>query len=78
MTRNPPHQAKRRIRADPKDLTEPVARQAFKAATTKLPAYTGIEAPGGGYLLIRITRVMDPPKVDRAQQKSVGDALAQM
>lgn len=65
-------------RADPKDLTEPVVRQVFKADTAKLPAYTGIEAPGGGYLLIRVTRVMDPQKVDRAQQKSVGEALAQM
>lgn len=65
-------------RAQPKDLPEPVLRQAFKADAGKLPAYTGVEAPGGGYLLIRITRVVEPQKIDRAQQNSVAEALAQM
>lgn len=65
-------------RTQPKDLPEPVLRQAFKADTAKLPAYTGVEAPGGGYLIIKITRVVTPQKIDRAQQNSVSEALAQM
>ena len=65
-------------RADTKGLPEPVMRQAFKADTAKLPSYTGIEAPGGGYLLLRISKVVEPEKVDRAQQKSLGEGLAQV
>jgi peptidyl-prolyl cis-trans isomerase D len=65
-------------RADPKGMPEPVLRQVFKADEGKLPSYTGVEAPGGGYLLLRVTRVIDPEKTDRAQAKSLGDGLAQV
>ncbi|MGZ5094674.1 MAG: SurA N-terminal domain-containing protein [Burkholderiales bacterium] len=65
-------------RADAKGMTEPVLRQVFKADTKTLPSYTGVEAPGGGYMLMRITRVVEPEKIDRAQQNSLSDGLAQM
>lgn len=65
-------------RADSKGLTEPVVRQLFKTDVSKLPAYSGVEAPGGGYMLIRITKVVEPEKVDRAQQKSMSEGLAQL
>ena len=65
-------------RADAKGLTEPVLRQVFKADARNLPSYTGIEAPGGGFLLIKVTRVVEPEKIDRAQQKSLGEGLAQV
>lgn len=65
-------------RTQPKDFPEPVLRQTFKADVSKLPAYTGVEIPGSGYLLIRVSKVVDPQKVDRAQQNSVSEALAQM
>ena len=65
-------------RTDPKGLTEPVLKQAFKADSTKLPSYTGIEAPNGGFMLLRITRVIEPEKIDRAQQKSLSEGLAQL
>jgi peptidyl-prolyl cis-trans isomerase D len=65
-------------RADPKGMPEPVLRQVFKADEGKLPSYTGVEAPGGGYLLLKVTRVIDPEKTDRAQAKSLGDGLAQV
>jgi peptidyl-prolyl cis-trans isomerase D len=65
-------------RADPKGLTEPVLRQVYKADAAKLPAYTGVEAPGGGYMLLRISKVVEPQKLDRAQQKSLGEGLAQV
>jgi peptidyl-prolyl cis-trans isomerase D len=59
-------------------MTEPVLRQVFKADTKTLPSYTGVEAPGGGYMLMRVTRVVEPEKIDRAQQNSLSDGLAQM
>jgi peptidyl-prolyl cis-trans isomerase D len=65
-------------RADPKGLPEPVLRQVFKADTAKLPSYTGVEAPGGGFVLIKLTRVEEPEKVDRTQQKSISEGLAQV
>ena len=43
-----------------------------------MPAYSGVEAPGGGYVLLRISRVVEPEKLDRAQQNSLSEALAQM
>jgi len=65
-------------RADSKGLPEPVIRQAFKADAAKLPSYTGVEAPGGGYMLLRVSKVVEPEKVDRAQQKALGEGLAQV
>ncbi len=65
-------------RADPKGMPEPVLRQVFKADANKLPSYTGVEAPGGGFMLLKIVRVEEPKKVDPAQQKSLSEGLAQI
>ncbi|MGZ8210991.1 MAG: SurA N-terminal domain-containing protein [Burkholderiales bacterium] len=65
-------------RADPKGFTEPILRQVFKADAAHLPAYAGVEAPGGGYMLLKVTRVVEPQKVDVAQQKQLAEALSQM
>jgi peptidyl-prolyl cis-trans isomerase D len=65
-------------RADTKGMSEPVLRQVFKADETKLPSYTGVEGPGGSYLLLKVTRVVNPEKTDRAQAKSLADGLAQV
>ena len=65
-------------RTDPQGLTEPILRQVFKAQVAKLPSYAGIEAPGGGYMLLRVSRVVEAGKTDRAQQQSLADGLAQV
>jgi peptidyl-prolyl cis-trans isomerase D len=65
-------------RADPKGLTEPALREVFKADAEKLPVYAGVEAPGGGYVLLRITRVVEPAKIDTAQQNQIAQSLAQV
>ncbi|MDB5865574.1 MAG: peptidylprolyl isomerase [Betaproteobacteria bacterium] len=65
-------------RADTKGMSEPVLRQVFKADETKLPSYTGVEGPGGSYLLLKVMRVVNPEKTDRAQAKSMADGLAQV
>ena len=58
-------------RADAKGMTEPVLRQVFKADTKTLPSYTGVEAPGGGYMLMRVTRVVEPEKIDSGAAESI-------
>ncbi len=65
-------------RGDPKGLAEPALRQVFKADAAKLPGYVGVEAPAGGYMLLRVTRVVEPQKVDPAQQKQLSESLAQI
>jgi peptidyl-prolyl cis-trans isomerase D len=65
-------------RGDPKDFSDPAVRQVFKADSAKLPSYTGVEAPGTGFMLLRITRVMQPQKTDTAQQKQLSESLAQI
>jgi peptidyl-prolyl cis-trans isomerase D len=65
-------------RADPKGLTEPALRQVFKTDSTKLPGYAGVEVPGGGYMLLRVSRVVEPQKIDTAQQKQLSESLAQI
>lgn len=65
-------------RTDPQGYPPPILRQVFKANTEKLPSYTGVEAPNGGYMLLKVTRVIEPEKIDRAQQKSLSEGLAQV
>lgn len=65
-------------RTDPKGFTEPILRQVFKVDAGHLPGYAGVEAPDGGYMLLKVTRVIDPQKADIAQQKQLGEALAQL
>jgi peptidyl-prolyl cis-trans isomerase D len=64
-------------RGDPKELPEAALRQVFKADPASLPAYAGVEAPGG-FMLLRVTRVVEPKKIDTAQQKQLSESLAQI
>ncbi|MBC7780442.1 MAG: SurA N-terminal domain-containing protein [Proteobacteria bacterium] len=45
-------------------LSEAAIRQVFRVDASRLPAYGGVDQPGGGYLLIRVSRVIDSPGVD--------------
>ena len=65
-------------RADPKGLPQPVLRQVFKAESAKLPSYTGVEVPGEGFVLLRISKVVEPTTVDKAQQNQLAEGLAQL
>jgi peptidyl-prolyl cis-trans isomerase D len=51
-------------RQQPAGLSEPALRQLFRADTAKLPAYVGVEQPGGGYLLLRVSRVVESRGID--------------
>jgi peptidyl-prolyl cis-trans isomerase D len=65
-------------RREAKDFAEPLVREIFKTDAAKVPAYSGVEAPGGGYVLLKISRIVEPDKLDRAQQNSLGEGLAQL
>jgi len=45
-------------------LSEAAIRQVFRADAGKLPAYVGVEQPGGGYLLLRVSKVIDAKGID--------------
>jgi peptidyl-prolyl cis-trans isomerase D len=45
-------------------LSEAAIRQAFRVDAGKLPAWGGVEQPGGGYVLIRVSRVVESRGID--------------
>ena len=56
-------------RAEFKDIPEPVVRQAFRLDASKVPAYTSVENPQLGYMLVRVSAVQEaadlpPEKID--------------
>ena len=65
-------------RAEAKGLSDAVLRQAFRADAEKLPAYTGIDLPNGGYTLILVSRVVEPEKIDPERRKQIAEALRQL
>jgi peptidyl-prolyl cis-trans isomerase D len=46
-------------------------RQVFGADTAKLPAYVGIPMPDAGYILLRVSRVVDEPAKEADPQAAV-------
>ena len=64
-------------RGDPKGLPEPAVRQVFKADAATLPVYDSAAAPDG-YMLLRVSRIVEPQKIDTAQQKQLAESLAQI
>ncbi|WP_034292625.1 SurA N-terminal domain-containing protein [Herbaspirillum sp. RV1423] len=48
----------------------------MKADTAKLPAYTGVEVPGQGYSVFRITKVAQPATPDTARRKTEQEQIA--
>ncbi|MEK6591491.1 MAG: SurA N-terminal domain-containing protein [Pseudomonadota bacterium] len=65
-------------RGEPKGLSAPALQQVFKADTGKLPAYTGVENPQGGFALLRISRVAEPEKTAADRQKALVEGLEQV
>lgn len=51
-------------RRKPGSLPEAAVRQVFRADASKLPAFVGVEQPGGGFLLLRVSRVVDSRGID--------------
>lgn len=59
-----------------KELSEEVRRQILRTDISKLPAYAGLETPAG-YTLIRITRTIDPEKIDAEKEKNLALTIQQ-
>ena len=59
-----------------KDLSDDVRKQILRVDTTKLPAYGGVETPLG-YTLIRISRTVEPEKLDAEKEKGLTTAMQQ-
>jgi peptidyl-prolyl cis-trans isomerase D len=53
-------------------------KRIFQADAGKLPAYTGIENPKGGYILIKVSKVIEPGAIDPAKKKSYATQLRQV
>ena len=53
-----------------------VVDRAFRVDRNKLPGYAGVESPIG-YSLVRVTKVMDPEKIDDGQRQALGGQLQQ-
>ena len=61
-----------------KAVVHPDALKAiFRADTSKLPAYVGVELRDRGYGIYRITRVIDAPPADAAREKAMQEQLTQ-
>jgi len=65
------------IGRDGKPAVHPDALKAiFRADTSKLPMYLGVELRDRGYGIYRISRVIDAPPADEAREKNLQDQLA--
>lgn len=53
------------------------AKEVFRAATDKLPAYTGFVRPDGSYRIVRISRVLEATELDPMLMASIGPGLLQ-
>jgi peptidyl-prolyl cis-trans isomerase D len=65
-------------RGDPKGVPGEVLRQAFKADVSKLPVYSGTEAGGGGYTLVRVSKVQEAAAGDKEKQNAIAQTLRQV
>ena len=65
-------------RIEPKGMSEPVLRQVFKADAGKLPAYTGVDDPRGGFALLKVSRIVEPEKAAADKQKALTEGLQQI
>ncbi len=59
-------------------FTGPAIGEIFRADGAKLPAYVGYENPQGGFVLVKITRILDSDAFDAAKRKAAADELRQL
>jgi peptidyl-prolyl cis-trans isomerase D len=65
-------------RENPQGYAGPMLAEVFKADASKLPAYAGLENAQGGFVLLKITRVVDAGAVDTAKRKAASDELRKL
>jgi peptidyl-prolyl cis-trans isomerase D len=65
-------------RQRPTGLPDYAVRPAFQADVSKLPAYVGVENPRGGYLVVRIGKVIEASPATDAQRRLYAEQLRQL
>jgi len=63
-----------RVKAD--GWNELAFNAVMKADTAKLPSYVGVDMPGQGYQIYRVTKVEQPKAVDTARRKTEQEQIA--
>lgn len=59
-------------------LGEAAVGEIFKADARKLPVFSGVPNPKGGYLLIKVNRVADSGALDEARKKGYAERMNQL
>ena len=65
-------------RSKPEGINGLALQSIMKADTTKLPAYVGVDVPGFGYGVYRISKVQQPAQQDEAQRKSQAEQISNL
>lgn len=58
-------------RMDARQLPPPAAQSIFRMETGKLPSYSGVELPGSGYALYKLTKIDAGEKLDDARKQGM-------
>lgn len=64
-------------RENASSLGRDALNQIFRADAGKLPAYAGIENPKGGFILLKVSRVVEAGAIDPAKKQSYAGQLRQ-
>jgi len=64
-------------RENASSMGKDVLNQVFRAEASKLPAYAGVENPKGGFILIRVSKVVEAGAIDPEKKKSYASQLRQ-
>jgi peptidyl-prolyl cis-trans isomerase D len=65
-------------RSKPEGINGLALQSVMKADATKLPAYVGVDVPGSGYGVYRISKVQQPAAADEAQRKAEADQIGNL
>lgn len=69
---------KRVSRMDARALPGPAVQPVFRMDTSKLPAYTGVEVPGAGYVLYRLNKLEVGEKLDDIRRQGLNAQLSNL
>jgi len=64
-------------RADAKGLPDAAMKRLFSTSTSTLPAYVGVEGSQGDYIVLKISRVIEPEKVALEKQNNLANSIQQ-
>jgi peptidyl-prolyl cis-trans isomerase D len=70
--------AKAVSRLEARMLPPSAAQAVFRMDTAKLPSYTGVEVPGSGYSLFKLTKVTAGEQLDAARKKAMLQQLGNL